>query len=252
MKLDVVFSPAVLGAHEVAGRAVFVIDVLRASTTICAALHHGARAVVPVETPDEAMRLAQSLGPEDVQLAGERACERIPGFALGNSPREMSEEAVKARTVVMTTTNGTAALLAAAGAHEICVAAAVNLAAAGARLREHLRERREVVVLCAGRESRFALEDAYAAGRLIHEAFGRRRLRKGLDDAGLVAIDLVRRYGLRWERPLMLSAAGRHLRRLGMEADVADAARENAYPVLPRFHDRRITAMPAPAVEVPS
>ena len=93
---------------------------------------------------------------------------------------------------------------------------------------------------------RFALEDAYAAGRLVYEALGRRRTRKGLNDAALVAVDLVRRYGMSWERPFALCVAGRHLTRLGMANDVADAGRENAYPVLPLFHERRITAVPGP------
>jgi phosphosulfolactate phosphohydrolase-like enzyme len=87
------------------------------------------------------------------------------------------------------------------------------------------------------------MDDAYAAGRLIDAALGGRRRKKGLNDGALVAVDLVRRYGDRWERPFSLSAAGRHLARLGMAADVADAAREDAYPVLPVFHDRRITLL---------
>lgn len=245
MKLDVIFSPAGLLPAEVAGRPVFVIDVLRATTTICAALHHGARAVIPVATAEEAMRLAQTLGPTDVVLAGEQNSERIPGFGLGNSPLEMTEATVRGKTLVMTTTNGTRALLVSQGASEVYVAGAVNLALAGARARELLRSRRDLVILCAGKESSFGLDDAYTAGRLVLEALEGRRRRKGLNDAALVSVDLVRRYGERWERPLTFSAAGRQLAKLGMPADVADAGRENAYPVLPIFHDRRVTVAPA-------
>ena len=245
MKLDVIFSPAGLQPAEVAGRPVFVIDVLRATTTICAALHHGARAVVPVSTAEEAMRLAQTLGPTDVVLAGEQNSERIPGFSAGNSPLEMTEAIVRGKTLVMTTTNGTRALLATQSASEVFVAGAVNLALAGARARELLLSRRDLVILCAGKESSFGLDDAYAAGRLVLAALEGRRRRKGLNDAALVALDLTRRYSDRWERPYALSAAGRQLARLGMQADLADAGRENAYPVLPIFHDRRITVAPA-------
>jgi 2-phosphosulfolactate phosphatase len=245
MTLDVIFSSAGLLPAEVAGRPVFVIDVLRATTTICAALHHGARAVVPVATAEEAMRMAQTLGPTDVVLVGEQNSERIPGFGLGNSPLEMTEAAVRGKTLVMTTTNGTRALLVSQGASEVYVAGAVNLALAGARARELLRSRRDLVILCAGKESSFGLDDAYTAGRLVLEALEGRRRRKGLNDAALVAVDLVRRYGDRWERPLTFSAAGRQLAKLGMPADVADAGRENAYPVLPIFHDRRVTVAPA-------
>jgi 2-phosphosulfolactate phosphatase len=241
MKLDVHFSPAGLSPGDVAGRPVFVIDVLRASTVICAALHHGARSIVPVATTEEALRLAQSLGPADVVTAGERNSEPIPGFTLGNSPLEMTEDAVGGKTVLLSTTNGTRALLATQGASEVYVAAAVNLTAAGGKLRALLPGRKGVVILCSGKDGAFGMDDAYAAGRLILEALEGRRRKKGLNDGALVAVDLVRRYGARWERPFTLSAAGRQLARLGMERDVADAAREDAYPVLPLFHDRRIT-----------
>lgn len=248
MRLDVFFTPAGLTPAEVAGRPVFVVDVLRATTAVCAALHHGARGVIPVGSAEEATRMAQTLGPADTLLAGEHNCERIPGFALGNSPLEMTEAAVKGKTLVMTTTNGTRAVLAAQGASEVHLAAAVNLAPAGARARELLAERRDLVIVCAGKDSRFAIEDAYTAGRLALEALEGRRRRKGLNDAALVAVDLVRQYGSHWGRPFALSAAGRRLARLGMADDVADAARENAYPVLPQFHDRRITASPTAGV----
>jgi 2-phosphosulfolactate phosphatase len=241
MKIDVYYSPAGLSPAEVAGRPVFVIDVLRATTVICAALHHGARSIVPVATTEEALKLAQSLGPVDVVTAGERNSEPIPGFTLGNSPLEMTEESVGGKTVVLTTSNGTEALLAAQGASEVYVAAASNLAVAGARVRELLPGRKGVVILCSGKDGAFGMDDAYAAGRLIDAALEGRRRKKGLNDGALVAVDLVRRYGKRWDRPFSLSAAGRQLARLGRGGDVADAAREDAYPVLPVFHDRRIT-----------
>jgi 2-phosphosulfolactate phosphatase len=244
MNLDVIFSPSGQLTGEVAGRPVFVIDVLRASTSICAALHHGARGVVPVATAEEAMRLVQTLGPTNVVTAGERDSERIAGFIAGNSPLEMTEGLVRGKTLVMTTTNGTRALLACQSASEVYVAAAVNLGAAGARARELLQARQDLVIVCAGKDSSFGLDDAYTAGRLVLEALGGKRRRKGLNDAALVSVDLVRRYGDRWHHPLTFSAAGRQLARLGMGADVADAARENAYPVLPLFHDRRITVAP--------
>ncbi|HEV8599899.1 MAG TPA: 2-phosphosulfolactate phosphatase [Gemmatimonadales bacterium] len=240
MKLDVFLSPAGLAPNEVAGRSVFVIDVLRTTTVICAALHHGARGVVPVDSVAEASRLAQTLGPEHVLMIGERNCEPIEGFALGNSPLEMADPDVRGKTLVMTTSNGTPALLAAHGAAEVFVAAASNLSLAGERAREILATRRELVILCAGRGLQFGLDDAYTAGRLAMLALGGRR-RKGLNDGALAAVDLARRYGTSWERPLSMSAAGRQLTLLGRGADVADAAREDAYPVLPVLRDRRIT-----------
>jgi len=247
MKLDVVFSPLGLQPGHATGRTVFVIDILRASTVICAALHHGARAVVPASSTEEAMRLAQTIGGPDVILCGERGGRPIPGFALGNSPLEMTAAAVRGRTLVMTTTNGTPALLATQGAAGVFLAAAVNLRAAGAAARDLLDARGELLILCAGRERSFALDDAYAAGRLLLAAIDGSRSRKGMNDAALASLDLVRRYGLGWERPLRASRGGADLAALGYDADIVEAAREDAYPVLPVYHEKRITAMPAPA-----
>ena len=247
MKLDVVFSPLGLPPGHATGRTVFVIDILRASTVICAALHHGARAVVPASSTEEAMRLTQTIGGPDVLLCGERGGRPIPGFALGNSPLEMTPDAVRGRTLVMTTTNGTPALLATQGAAGVFLAAAVNLSAAAAAARDMLDARGELLILCAGRERMFALDDAYAAGRLLLAALDGSRSRKGMNDAALASLDLVRRYGMAWERPLRASRGGADLAALGFDADIVDASREDAYPVLPVFHERRVTAVPAPA-----
>jgi 2-phosphosulfolactate phosphatase len=247
MTLDVVFTPTRLAASEVQARVTFVIDILRAGTSICAALWHGARAVVPVASIEEALRTAQTLGPEDSVLAGERACLRIPGFALGNSPREMTHEAVRGKTVVMTTSNGTGALLSVAGAHQVFIAAAVNFSLVSRRIQEAWSRQESILIVCAGREQRFALDDAYTAGRLVHSALGGGRGRRGLNDAALAALDLVRRYGDRWERPLAASQGGRELAGLGLKDDLTDAARTDAYPVLATFANRRVTAAPASA-----
>jgi len=242
MKLDVVFTPTGLTAGEVQGRIVFVIDILRAGTTICAALHHGARAVVPVADTEEALRLVQTLGSEETLLAGERNCLPIPGFHLGNSPREMRPAVVRGKTIIMTTTNGTSALLATAAAGEVLLAGAANFTMAAERAREAWTTREDLLIICSGREHRFALDDAYTAGRLVEAALGGGRGRKGLSDAALVSLDLVRRYGRRWDRPLLLSRGGRDLSELGMTEDVMDAARVDAYPVRATFRDRRVVA----------
>jgi 2-phosphosulfolactate phosphatase len=244
MKLDVAFSPQGLSPVDVQGRVVFVIDILRATTTMCAALHNGAKALIPVASTEEALRLAQTIGSTDVLLAGEQNCVRIPGFALGNSPLEMAEGVVRGKTIIVTTTNGTRALLAAQGAVAVYAVAAANLSVAGERARESLQRKRDVLIVCAGREGAFGLDDAYCAGRLTVAALESYRPRKGLNDAAIAGLDLVRRYGDDWTRPLRRSGAGRELLRLGFERDVTEAGRLDAYPVLPHFHERRVTIAP--------
>lgn len=246
MRVDVAFAPAALTQAQMHGRVVFVIDILRATTAMCAALSHGARAIIPVSSTEEALRLAQTIGSTDLLLAGERKCARIPGFHLGNSPLEMSESAVRGKTIILTTTNGTDALLACHAAATVIPTAAANLSLAAERGREAVEAEQSVLIVCAGRNGDFALDDAYCAGRLIAAIFGSAKPRRELNDAGLASLDLVRRYGDRWERPLAYSRSGRELVRLGFRADVRDAARLDAYPVLAQFHERRVTLVPVP------
>ena len=246
MRLDVVFTPVGLTPTEVQGRTVFVLDILRATTAMCAALNHGAKAMIPVASTEEALRLAQTIGRTDVLLAGEKNCVRIPGFHLGNSPLEMTDAAVRGKTIVITTTNGTKALLACQGAASVYPACAANLTLSAEKAREALERDGDLLVVCAGRDNAFSLDDAYCAGRLVAAVLDGPRPRRGLNDAGIASLDLVRRYGDNWERPLARSRAGRELIKLGFRDDVADAARLDAYPVLPHFHERRVTLSPVP------
>jgi 2-phosphosulfolactate phosphatase len=246
MRIDACLTPTALAPGEVQGRSVFVIDILRATTSMCAALSHGAKAIIPVASTEEALRLAQTIGSADVILAGEQNCVRIPGFQLGNSPLEMREPVVRGKTIIVTTSNGTKALLACQGAHSVYPSAAVNLSAAAEKAREVLSTDKQLIVVCAGREGAFALDDAYCAGRLIAEILGDRKPRRGLNDAAIACLDLVRRYGTYWARPLAYSRAGRELIKLGFGDDLREAARLDAYPVLPYFHERRVTLASVP------
>jgi 2-phosphosulfolactate phosphatase len=246
MRLDVAFTPAGLTPAEVQGRTVFVIDILRATTSMCAALSHGAKAVIPVGSTEEALRLAQTIGSTDVLLAGEKNCLPIPGFHLGNSPVEMGQSVVRGKTIIIATTNGTKALLASQGAAAAYATGAANLTVSGERAREALEQKSDVLIVCAGREGAFSLDDAYCAGRLTVATLGGRKPRRGLNDAAIAALDLVRRYGDNWKRPLLYSRAGRELIRLGFRHDVLDAARLDAYPLLAHFHERRVTLAPVP------
>ena len=232
MRLDVLFAPAGLTPAEVQGRTAFVIDILRATTSMCAALNHGAKAIIPVASTEEALRLAQTIGSADVLLAGEKSCLRIPGFHLGNSPLEMTEATVRGKTIIVTTTNGTKALLACQGAAAVYGACAANLGVSAEKARETLEHDGKLLIVCAG--------------RLAAAALGGRKPRRGLNDAALASLDLVRRYGDGWERPLRYSRAGRELIKLGFHEDVLDAARLDAYPVLAHFHERRVTLAPVP------
>ncbi|MEW5917126.1 MAG: 2-phosphosulfolactate phosphatase, partial [Gemmatimonadota bacterium] len=174
MRLDVYFGGAEVSPAETQGRVVVVIDVLRASTTIAVALANGARAIVPCESADEAITLSKAFERSDVRLAGEMRSLPIPGFDLGNSPAEFVPSAVDGKTIFFATTNGTRTLLSMQGARDVFVGAFVNYPAVLAMRRTAARGGADVAIVCAGRDRKFALEDAVCAGRYVRGI--RRRL----------------------------------------------------------------------------
>ena len=241
MKLTVFFTPLGVNPQDVSGRPVLVIDVLRATTTMVTALAHGARAVLPVASGDEALRLANNLHREDVLLAGERGYRMIEGFAMGNSPREVTGDKVRGMTLIMSTSNGTPAVLAADPGRPVLVGAAVNFSAAAAAAKAAFEETGDLVILCAGQDRRFALEDAYTAGRFAREILPPRLPRSfEVNDAAIAAKELVRYYGDRWNRAFAASSSARKLRELGLEHDVLAATEVDRYDIVPHYSERQI------------
>ena len=152
MRIDVFFGANQFTTSDVTGRVVAVIDVLRASTTIAVALANGAKAVVPFDNSEDAVLRAKQFERRDVKLAGERKMHAIPGFDLGNSPREFTREVVEGKTVLFTTTNGTGTLTAVQGARDVVVAGYVNFSAVLAMMRAAARSGTDVSIICAGRD----------------------------------------------------------------------------------------------------
>jgi len=239
VRIDVVFGAAAVHQADVAGRVVAVIDVLRASTSIATALDHGARSVIPLRSAEEVIRQAKAFERADVRLAGERRMVAVPGFDLGNSPREFTREAVEGRTVLMSTTNGTPALVAAQGARDVIVASYVNLTPVQAYLRSAARGGVDVTIICAGRERYFALEDAACAGRFVR-GVTRRLAGVQPNDAAQTCALLDRHHGDRIRELLEDSEHGRALAAAGFAEDLALCAAIDAHPVVPVYVDRQI------------
>jgi 2-phosphosulfolactate phosphatase len=158
----VAVTPASLASTALAGASALVIDVLRASTSIITALANGCAGVVPVGDPDEARRRAAEV--PGALVAGERRGDPLEGFHLGNSPLEFTRERVGGRTVFLTTTNGTGALLAVRTAASIGVAAFVNASAAAAWA---VAAGRRLVIACSGDSGQRSLEDEICAGLIV-------------------------------------------------------------------------------------
>ncbi len=131
--------PNQVAAEDLAGSAAIVIDLLRATTTICYALAAGAKEVVPFREIEESFAAAKRIGRDQVILAGERRGLLIEGFDLGNSPAEFTPERVAGRRVFITTTNGTQALHHAQMARRVLVGAIVNLSAIVASVKDEPR-----------------------------------------------------------------------------------------------------------------
>jgi 2-phosphosulfolactate phosphatase len=216
MRLDVAPLPDVLDREALRTSTVLVIDVLRASTTMVAALGNGCAAIVPVSEPAEARRRARAMGP-DALVAGERKGRMIDGFDLGNSPLEMTAERVGGKTLFFTTSNGTRALLAARAAPAIGVAALVNASAAAAWAHA---SGRDVIVVCAGERGRLSLEDTVCAGLLV-DGLLRNEPGAVVTEAARDALDVGRGYGKAVARLAQDSSWGRHLALAGRAADLA-------------------------------
>ena len=245
MRIDVHFNGSSTGGQaELHDRVVLVIDVLRASTSIAAALNNGARAVIPFGGVDEAMTRARSLERSDVLLAGERKMVPIRGFDLGNSPLEFTSATVQGKTIVMTTTNGTAALAGAHGAHEVLVGSFANYSVAVAWLRAAARAGKSITLVCAGTDGRFALEDAICAGRFVR-GIARRGIQAELGDAATIAAMIDRRMGADLSAVLRNSEHGRALIEAGHGDDVAYCATLDTNPVVPIYRDRQVVRLGA-------
>jgi 2-phosphosulfolactate phosphatase len=220
--------PELAGPERLAGAVAVVIDVLRATTTIVHALAAGCCAVRPCACVDEARQLAGQMRAGKVILAGERDGLPLPGFDAGNSPGEFTAARCRGTTLVLTTTNGTKAILLAAAAERTLVAAFVNFSAVCEQLRQ---EARPIHVLCAGNAGEVALEDTLLAGALVDWLCDGGEVR--LNDGARLAWDCFEHHGRVLDGALALSAGGARLRELGYDDDVRAAGRVDQFALVP-------------------
>jgi 2-phosphosulfolactate phosphatase len=246
------FLPLLVSPEKLAGAAVVVIDVLRATTTITHALAAGAREVIACLEVDEARQLAARFGKGEALLGGEREGLKIEGFDLGNSPTEFTPESVGGRTIVFSTTNGTRAMMHCEQAKTVLLGALVNRAAVCTALAGEDR----IHLLCAGTRGEITREDVLFAGAAIDmltsanpEGFELNDQAILAADAWRVALPLNQRNSPATREPALIRAlrntqGGRNLRRIGLEADIPDAARLDTFDLVPCFDppSRRITA----------
>lgn len=161
-KIEVCFSPALFPLFDKQNSVVVVIDVLRATSTICTAFNNGADHIVPLKTVDEGL----SYRSKGYIIAAERNGEKLEGFDFGNSPYSFTEAAVKGKKIAFTTTNGTQAIDAARGADSIVIGSFLNLTALSNWL---IHQNKNVICLCSGWQNKFNLEDTLLAGAIAEK-----------------------------------------------------------------------------------
>jgi len=235
MRVDVFFQAGEPAALDMADRTVAVIDVLRTTSTIVEALVNGAQGVYPAASTEEAIKLAASLGPEDTLLCGDSKGLMIEGFDLGNSPWEFTPDIVAGKRLVMSTNNGTKAFRMAEYAGRVLACSFLNLGAVASAM----GEADEMVIVCAGREGRFAADDAVCAGNLLMALQERYDGEIVLNDAAQAALELTNKFRVGVDF-LAMTDGGKSLVDIGLREDLDHCAMVNRYDVVPEMEDRVI------------
>ncbi|HSW53887.1 MAG TPA: 2-phosphosulfolactate phosphatase [Ignavibacteriaceae bacterium] len=231
MKLDVLFSPVQADELFFTGKTTVVIDVLRASSTIITALSNGAKEVVPVGTVEFAVKVSGGIFGGQTLLGGERNTKKIEGFALGNSPSEYTKEIVSGKSIVFYSTNGSRAIVKAKYSTNLFVCSFNNLKTVA----KHIKMLdQDVIILCAGNNNLFSLEDSVCAGMLVSELIAGNKTIQ-LTDASTGALTLFKSFGKNIFKMLSETDHGQLLINNGFEVDLKACAELGSTDVIPFY-----------------
>jgi len=237
VRVDVEFAAKDVVRAAKRGDLIIVVDVLRCSSSIVNALANDVKAVIPTETLKEAYRLQEQH--PDFLLVGERKGRKLKGFNLGNSPLEFVREVVDGKTVIMTTTSGTRALVRCHRAEHVLVGAFLN-AGAVAKKAVEIAQRNKVNVsfVLAGEKGSFSLEDFLCAGAIASE-FPHDRF--DFSDEALAAVLGFERVKDALSEYVKKSRHAKHLIELGFEKDIAFSCRLDHFGLVPVYRDGKVT-----------
>jgi len=233
MKINVLISP--LNAEEMyfAGKNTVVIDVLRATTVISAALDNGAKEIIPVGTIEFAMKISGDAFGGHRLLGGERNTKKIDGFNLGNSPLEYVKEVVDSKSIILYTTNGSKAIVRAKFSENLITCSFYNLNAVADYI---VKMNKDFEILCAGDNGRFSLEDTVCAGKLISEII---KLKEEIEltDSARASIALNKSFGRSITKMFSESEHGRKLIDNGFKEDISFCAKLSKSDIIPSYKD---------------
>lgn len=239
MNVEVFLTSNNLTEEDVKDRTVVVIDVLRASSTIATALHHGARAVVAVPDMAEASKIASNLDPSAYLLGGERDAVKIDGYHLGNSPLEYRPKTVEGRTIILNTTNGTRAIARSRAAEYLVIGSFLN----AQRVVDFVQQAgMDVTIVCAGRRNRVSLEDTLCAGLLLYRLWGGQEP-MAVSDTAHIAFTLYRNDREHLSEAVHRCNHAQDLIAKGFADDVSYCLRVDALPVLPYFRENQLVLL---------
>ncbi|MGG7200078.1 2-phosphosulfolactate phosphatase family protein [Clostridium butyricum] len=166
MKIDIIISADDIIESKLENKIAVVIDMFRATSVIVTALNNGCEEVIPFLTIEETLESSEELNREEYMLGGERRAVKIDGFDLSNSPLEYTKEVVEDKKVLITTTNGTRTLTKSNSAKRIIIAAMINAKAVADKL---LEINEDVVIINAGTNGNFSMDDYICSGYIINE-----------------------------------------------------------------------------------
>lgn len=232
-RVEVCFSPNQFKLHQEDYEIVVVIDVLRATSAICAGFENGVKSIIPVSTVEE----AQAYKDRGFIAAAEREGKIVPGFDFGNSPFSYMTEDVKGKEIVLSTTNGTRAVnVAKSNGAQVVIGALSNLDAVTEWL---LPKQKNVLLLCSGWKDKFNLEDTLCAG-----AIAKKLLASGLyhsdHDATIAAKFLFESAETNYFGFLKASSHRRRLRKLNLNKDIHYCLTANTTSVVPVLENDKL------------
>lgn len=234
MHIDIQFLPLPPNPEILSGRAVVVIDVLRATSVMVHALSQGAIEIIPVATVEEALHRIKDFSLGKTLLGGERGSRKIEGFDLGNSPKEYVTEKVEGKRLILTTTNGTKAFHFVSSGKEIMVGSFFNIGSLAERCLE-LGE--DLFIFPSGDEGSFSLEDTVCGGMLIEQIIKKEKKSITLTDASCSACILYQRFKANLVEAFRLSCHGKDLIDRGFGDDLPYCAQIDITPIVPLFRE---------------
>lgn len=235
--LDVVLLPEELKNKDIADCLVVVIDVLRASSTITAALNSGADRIIPVYMPEQTKARANDYPADKVLLCGERNGEKLAGFDLGNSPLEYNNSSIKDKIILFTTTNGVRTIELAKKAGKIVIGCFLNNQAVAGYC---LSYPGQVVLVCSGDRGKISLEDTVCAGMIKSLCINQSQKDDYQSDDSLLSSVMYSKFGSNLITMMEKSVWGIHLIEMGYKEDIIFCAQQGISQIVPILKDNSI------------